>query len=368
MSTSNELSTTITSKEWWKDPKNKVTAFVIAAMSAYPVYLLGKHVIPFLLNMVWDTTALLWGTAILGASLWILTNKKLWRAIKYLGEFVGKYTLGLVIELNPFNILELQIEEAIKDREKVKAKGNTVSAKKIELEQKIAEKTKYLTSAKNRVKVCTDAVNAAIRAGKRDEAELHAGDLELETTKVASARDYIESLTPIVQDLGFLENYCKKVYKLSGTKIEKSKVELEIGRDKYESVMSGAGVAKAAWRALAGDDNLNRDAELALVSIQRKVSSSLAEMKNTMELTSDIIRSIEKENTVRAREGIEIIRTMELEGVDEYKAISASNWDSDLQFTNTQSSYANLLLNEVTGNKYEEVKALEMELPKTKKN
>lgn len=348
----------ITSKEWWKDPKNKVTAFVIAALSAYPIYLVGTYVVPWLKTVVWDTTALLAGVGVLAVLLIILTNKKFWRAIKYLGEFIGRYTLGLVIELNPFNILELQIEEGRKDREKVRKQGDVVSAKKLELEQKIAEKQKMLTDAKSRAQLTERAIKIANKNGDADQAELLLADYELEGAKVSGCVDYINTLTPIAQDLGFLEQYCKKIYKLSGIKIEKSKVDLELGRDKYEAVMSGAGVARASWKALMGDDTLNQDAELALRTIQQRVSQSLAEMKNSMELTSDVIRSLEKENTARARKGIDIIKEMDNQGQGEYQAITQSNWGDDLKFT-SQSGYAHLLMDDVTTSK---PKAKEMEM------
>ena len=334
------------SKEWFSDPKNVVVTIIGAALMCGLFYLFATHVLPWLVTVTWNLVNLIIGLVIFGILLMIFTNKKFWRAIKYLSELIGRYTLGLVIELNPFNILEMKIEQAIKDRKALKIAGDKVSGKKIELESKIESKKKDLGTAVRNSDSLRSQARKLLNDGKQSEATLVAADYEVQAAKVTQLRDYIESLTPIAQDLKFLENHYKKVYKLCGTRIEISENELKLGRDKYEAVMSGAGVARAAWKAIVGNDDLNADAEAALATIQRKVSNSLAEMKNTMDLTNNIIRSIERDNFTSAKEGMEIIRKMEETQNFEYNTISSSDWNEDGQFNKT-SSYADLLIDEM---------------------
>lgn len=334
------------SKEWFSDPKNVVITIVGGALMCLLFYGFATYVLPWLLTVTWNLVNLVLGLVVLGILLIIFTSKKFWRSIKYLSELIGRYTLGLVIEMNPFNILEMKIEQAEKDRESLQKAGNKVSGKKIELETKISSKQKDLQAQIHNADAMRTKVQNLIKEGKQTQAELYAQDYQVSAAKVTQLRDYIESLTPIVQDLGFLESHYKKVYKLCGTRIEISKSELELGRDRYESVMSGAGVAKAAWKAIMGNDDLNRDAEAALNAIQRKVSNSLAEMKNTMDLTSDIIRSVERDNFVRAKEGMDLIKEMEKNNMTEYVAKSRSDWNDSGQF-DQKSSYTDMLLDEM---------------------
>lgn len=334
------------SKEWFSDPKNVVVTIVGSVLMCGLFYLFATHILPWLLTVVWNLVNLVIGIVVFGILLIIFTSPKFWRAIKYLSEFIGRYTLGIVIEMNPFNILEMRIERAVKDRESLKVAGNKVSGKRIELESKVTKKKDDLMSTVRNADSLRLQTQKLINSGNEVEASLSAADYEVQAAKVTQLKDYIEALTPIVQDLGFLETHYKKVYKLCGTRIEISKNELELGRDRYESVMSGAGVAKAAWKAIVGNDELNQDAEAAIVAIQRKVSNSLAEMKNTMDLTNDIIRSVERDNFTRAKEGMDIIKQMEKSNSKEYIAISKSSWNSEGQF-NEKSSYVGLLIDEM---------------------
>lgn len=334
------------SKEWFSDPKNVVITIVGAAIICGLFYLFATYIMPWLITVTWDLVNLTIGIVVLGILLIIFTSKKFWRSIKYLSELIGRYTLGLVIEMNPFNILEMKIERAVKDRDALKNAGNRVSGKKIELESKIRNKKGDLTNTIRQAEALKEKAKRSLKDGNETEATLYAADYEVQAAKVTQLRDYIESLTPIVQDLGFLETHYKKVYRLCGTRIEISRNELELGRDRYESVMSGAGVAKAAWKAIVGNDELNQDAEAALNAIQRKVSNSLAEMKNTMDLTNDIIRSVERDNFTRAKEGMDIIKKMEQDNLSEYVATSRSDWNDSGQF-DTKSGYTDILLEEM---------------------
>jgi len=340
------------SKEWFSDPKNIVITIVGATLICCLLYAFAVYVLPWLTTVVWNLVNLIIGAVVCGVLLIIFTSKKFWRSIKYLSELIGRYTLGLVIEMNPFNIIEMKIEQAEKDRAALKKKGDVVSGKKIELETKVKTRKDALSDCIRNADTLKRRALELSKAGDETEATLHAADYEVQAAKVTQLRNYIEALTPIVQDLGFLENHYKKVYKLCGTKIEIAKSDLELGRDQYESVMSGAGVAAAAWKALVGNDDLNRDAELAASIIQRKVSNSLAEMKNTMELTNDIIRSIERDNFTRAKEGMDLIRQMQTDGITEYIPTSKSDLNPE-QFKTT-TGYTNLLLEEINKDKKEE--------------
>src|SRR4051795_4674782 len=78
------------------------------------------YILPFLLSVVWGTVQLVIGIAVAIVLLMILTNAKFWRGIRYFSEAVAQGVLGWAIEMNPWNILNLQIEEAEKDREQLR--------------------------------------------------------------------------------------------------------------------------------------------------------------------------------------------------------------------------------------------------------
>jgi hypothetical protein len=69
------------------------------------------------------------GGAILGFLLMILTSRKFWRGLKYMSEAIANYTIGVVIELNPFAILEAKIDQGYKDRNTLYPPGRQAKGK-----------------------------------------------------------------------------------------------------------------------------------------------------------------------------------------------------------------------------------------------
>src|SRR3954466_468498 len=101
---------------WFSEPKNVATTIVALCLFAGLTYGFVTYVLPWLITVTWNLINLIIGGAILGFLLMIVTNKKFWRALRYFSEFIANYTIGIAIELNPFNILQLKIEQGYKDR------------------------------------------------------------------------------------------------------------------------------------------------------------------------------------------------------------------------------------------------------------
>ena len=92
------------------------------------------YILPFLLSVVWGTVQLIIGIAAAIVLLMILTNAKFWRGIRYFSEAIAQGVLGWAIEMNPWNILNLQIEEAEKDRDQLRVHGEKLKAQETSLQ------------------------------------------------------------------------------------------------------------------------------------------------------------------------------------------------------------------------------------------
>src|SRR6476620_5833151 len=102
---------------WFSEPKNIATTIIALSLAAGLTYGFLTFVLPWLVTVTWNLVNLIIGGVVLGFLLMIVTNKKFWRALRYLSEFIANYTIGLAIELNPFRILEYKLEAGYKDRE-----------------------------------------------------------------------------------------------------------------------------------------------------------------------------------------------------------------------------------------------------------
>jgi len=330
-----------TKQGWFSSPKNTATTVVgIGALAAFS-YVFLTYVLPWLVVVTWNAISLSIGGAILLFLFFVFSNKKFWRALKYLAEFIASYTLGAVIELNPFKIIEAQIQQGEEDRQDLLKQGTKVAGKKEDLLKQIFEQNEALRD--NKIKA-EELMKTAQRTNEDYDEEI-----SLYSNNVQRAVDFINQVQPIADDLTFIEEFCKKAYKSTGLKLQDARNELKTKKAAYEAVTSGLSVAKAAWKALNGDDDKNQDAEKAMEILRNKVSNSLAEMKNTMQLTNQVMKDIDLSNRVRARKGIETIKQLNSENSTSYIGSSLNIQGNNslhgvkTEFDNSQNRFKNLL-------------------------
>src|SRR6185312_9540126 len=138
---------------WWSEPRNVATAIVGLAFAGGLAYVVLTFVLPWLVGVTWNLVNLIIGGVVCGFLLLTVSNRKFWRALKYLSEFIANYSIGLAIELNPFNILQAKIDQGYKDRETLFRQSGRLKGKQSELMEKLGDKEKELQLNIRKVKI-----------------------------------------------------------------------------------------------------------------------------------------------------------------------------------------------------------------------
>src|SRR5207237_4199494 len=141
-----------------------------------------------LITTRWSMINLVIGGIVLGFLLMPFTSKKFWRALKYFSEFIANCTIGLAIELNPFAILQAKIEQGYDDRNTLYKQAAKLKGKQSELMDKLAAKEKELQLNVQKVKILQSE-----NKGNRQ--------VDLYANNVLRCKEYINNVTPIVDDL-----------------------------------------------------------------------------------------------------------------------------------------------------------------------
>jgi hypothetical protein len=284
---------------WWREPKNIATALVGLALVAGLAYGFLTYVLPWLIKVTWNMVNLVIGGVVLGFLLMTITNRKFWRALKYFSEFVANYSIGLAIELNPFNILQAKIDQGYKDRETLHRQSGRLKGKQSELTEKLAEKEKELQLNIQKVKI--------LQAEKGESRQIN-----LYTNNVMRCREYIENVTPIVSDLNKLILFADAAYEESGVMLEDAKLDLEAKKDLYYSVTTGLSAVSSAMRAFKGDDELNRDAEKALSLLKVRIGEKIGHIKSAIDVTSRFMDDRVLEDKAKSAQALELINRFDL--------------------------------------------------------
>lgn len=284
---------------WWSEPKNIATAVIGLSLAAGLGYGFLTYVLPWLVTVTWNLVNLVIGGVVMGFLLMIVTSRKFWRALKYLSAFIANYSIGLAIELNPFNILEAKIEQGYKDRKTLYEQSARLKGKQSELMDKLGDKEKELQLNIQKVKVLQ------AEGSKNRQIDLYANN-------VIRCREYIDNITPIVGDLNKLVSFSDAAYEESGIMLEDAKLDLEAKKDLYYSVTTGLSAITSAMKAFKGDDELNQDAEKALSLLKVRIGEKIGHIKSAIDVTSRFMDDKVLEDKAKSAQAIELIDRFDL--------------------------------------------------------
>lgn len=297
---------------WFSEPKNLATTIIALSLFAGLAYGFLTFVLPWLVTVTWSLVNLIIGGIIMGFLLMVVTNKKFWRALKYFSEFIANYSIGLAIELDPFNILQAKIEHGYEDRKTLYNQASKLKGKQSELMDKLTTKEKELQLNVQKVKILqSEAKN------KRQ--------VDLYSNSVMRCREYIDNVTPIVGDLNKLIRFADAAYEDSGIMLEDAKLDLEVKKDLYYSVTTGLSAVTSAMKAFKGDDEMNQDAEKALAILKEKIGEKIGHIKSAIDVTSRFMDDKVLEDKAKSAQAIELINRFDLNADFNYTDNSLQN-------------------------------------------
>ncbi|HEY8896832.1 MAG TPA: hypothetical protein VIM79_18545 [Niastella sp.] len=318
---------------WFSEPKNLATAVIGISLFAGLAYGFLTYVLPWLVTVTWNLVNLVIGGVILGFLLMIVTNKKFWRALKYFSEFIANYTIGIAIELNPFNILQAKIEQGYKDRNTLYQQAAKLKGKQSELVDKLTDKEKELQLNIQKVKILQ------AEQGKNSR------QIDLYANNVLRCREYIDNVSPIVGDLNKLIKFADAAYEESGIMLEDAKLDLEAKKDLYYSVTTGLSAVTSAMKAFKGDDELNQDAEKALAILKVQIGEKIGHIKSAIDVTSRFMDDKVLEDKAKSAQAIELINQFNMDNDFNYtqNALDKNSDSGKLKGINTPDRYRGLL-------------------------
>ena len=297
---------------WFSEPKNLATAIVGGSLTLGLAYAFLTFVLPWLVTVTWNMVNLIIGGVILGFFLMIITSKKFWRALKYFAEFLANYTIGLAIELNPFNILQAKIDQGYKDRDTLYEQTAKLKGKQSELMDKLNDKQNELKLNAQKVKILQSE-----NSGNKQ--------IELYANNVIRNQEYIDNVSPIVGDLNKLIKFADLAYEESGIMLEDAKMDLEAKKDLYYSVTTGLSAVSSAMKAFKGDDDLNKDAEKALSILKQKIGEKIGHIKSAIDVTSRFMDDKALDDKAKSAQAVELIDKFNLNGDFNYAATALEN-------------------------------------------
>ena len=321
----NELIKTNFEVPKWDAKKTWGTIMTVVILGGLLV-LFYMFVLPFLLSLVWGTIQLVIGIAVSIVLLMILTNAKFWRGMRYFSEAIAQGTLGWAIEMNPWNILNLQVEEAEKDRDQLRIHGEKLKAQESSLQLQLEENERNLRQAQEEVKICQTRLQ---RTPDDFDTQLA---LETSATNFNNAKDFIDGVKPIANDVKNLVVFADKAYRKSGVALLNSKNTIKIQKAKYDAVTTASATMGKAMKAFTGNTDLNSDADQAIQKIRQDVANKIGGIKSAIQITSQAMNAQDLKDAAKVSIAAQTATQLDVDNTFNYSdsiQTSAARIDND---------------------------------------
>ncbi len=294
------------------DPKKTWGTIMTLVILGGLALLFYIYILPFLLSVVWGTVQLIIGLAVAVVLLMILTNAKFWRGMHYFSEAIAQGLLGWAIEMNPWNILNLQIEEAEKDRDQLRVHGEKLKAQDASLQLQLEENERNLRQAQEEVKIC----QARLQKNPNDfDTQLA---LETSATNFNNAKDFIDAVKPVSNDVKNLVIFADKAYRKSGVALMNSKNTIKIQKAKYDAVTTASATMGKAMKAFTGNTDLNSDADRAIQKIREDVANKIGGIKSAIQITSQAMNAQDLKDAAKVSIAAETANKLDVDNTFNY--------------------------------------------------
>lgn len=294
------------------DPKGvsgKVLGVGLALLLGFLGYTL---LLPWLLTVVWGTVQLAIGIVAVTILGYILTSGKFWKRTKIILDTLGEIAFGWFINMNPFTIMEMQLDRSEQDREQLKRQAEKLKAQEDKLKSSLQTENETMQMAIEKISICKQQ----LKKNPQDDETKYA--LESATTDFTNSKDFIDKVSPVAGDISRLVTFVDKAYRKSGYALKNARNTVAKQRATYEAVTAGNSAMKRALRAFTGDPEMNRAGAKALEALKSDIAQKVGAIRNSIQLTSQIMNEQDLEDAAKVNLAANQVEKLNIDSTFDY--------------------------------------------------
>ncbi len=274
-------------KSFWSRPEGTTGMLAIGAgmvglWFAAPTLLAGMITLTALLG---QTIAVVVLCAVLGALLFILTNKKFLTLTKYMFKSAMRAITGAFVEIDPIGIMKSYIEDLTHKRETMAGSRDKLKGQIGVLKKKINENASKYENAMSLASVAQQKGNQGVFSVNARQA----GRLE----KLNK-----ESFGPLLTQMEVHLRALDKYYEVTGTVIEDLKNEVDARKMEREMILASYSAMSAAKKILQGGTDDKELFDQAMEFVVQDFGMKMGEIDSFIENSKGFVEGLDMQNGV----------------------------------------------------------------------
>ncbi|WP_046242947.1 PspA/IM30 family protein [Hymenobacter terrenus] len=272
----------------WQKPEKVAAWAFVALLAGMGVYYWGL-IVPYLVDIVFDTVKLGIGLGMLFVLFLLATNKRIKAGLWYLGQRIFRTAASLFVNTDPIGIMEDYISNTEKEARNMEEEvGHIEGANELVKRKMDANRTQmqeYLALA-----------DSALRQGEKDSADSYA-------SRAAQLEDYNRRLQPMATTTANVTLVMRQILKAALRQIDNSKFKVNLLKDEYELVKRTSSGMRAAMNILRGDPDKKYFFDLATDRVAQDMAQQLGQIKQAMRYSQEFVKEMDIQNGVMSEKG-----------------------------------------------------------------
>ena len=304
-------------KSLWKRPGGlfaKVTG--IAAIGAI-LYGLWK-ILPILVAAAANIFILILELIGIALLLYLITSKDVRRVVKLTWLQIMRKLYGLVVNIDPINILQNGIHEMAKKLDVVRENVTKLESLLVDMKRKLQEyKSDFEKNVAKRRSIEKKLADPTMTSSDMMK---YRATLQLINNEITRGEAQIKSQN---ERIATSEKYLKVMKNLETAadfKVKEASNELRYRKNEYEQAKAQQKAMSSITSILKGGLTRSMEEELAMEQVTNTINTSIAEMNRLLDGSNDILVNFELDTEANATKADEILARFDANGFDIFNA------------------------------------------------
>ncbi|GAB3638211.1 hypothetical protein GCM10027422_38010 [Hymenobacter arcticus] len=272
----------------WQQPEKVAGWVVLGGAAAAGVYYWGQ-IVPYLVDIVFNSVKLSIGLGVLFGLFLLVTNKRIQTGLWYAGQRILRTAAGIFVNTDPIGIMEDYISNTEKEARQMEGEIGHIEGAHELVKRKLAtndaQMKEYLALA-----------DSATRQNEKDAAEAYA-------SRAAQILDYNQRLQPMATTTASVSVVMRQILKAALRQIDGSKFKVGLLKDEYELVKRTSSGMRAAMNILRGDPDKKYFFDLATDRVAQDMAQQLGQIKQAMRYSQEFVKEMDIQNGVMSEKG-----------------------------------------------------------------
>lgn len=283
-------------KSFWKKPEGTTGAIFLVALLGGLGYLVASN-LDFLIGLFEQTLYLGILLAVLAAVVYMVLDPRMRNLVWYSYKSIMRWFTGLFVQIDPIGILKSYVDDLQNNLVKMRKQVGVLKGQMRKLQNLVKENEETI---QDQMKLASAARDKGMDS-----------QLTLATRKAARLKDSNEKYQVLLNKMQVMYRILTKMEQNSIILLEDTKDQVALKEQERKAIRTSHSAMKSAMSVISGDPDKRAMFDAAMENINDDVANKVGEMERFMEMSANLMDSIDLQQGVFEDEGLKMLEQWE---------------------------------------------------------